>query len=107
MRLVKGQPCRVTELSNSDDAFLEPHRHEYWELVWCVDNQGSQSIDFIDYDNKVGRVFTVAPGQVHRSELVGENARYWSLPQALSKPIIAIHNWSILFLPCIKVALPT
>lgn len=43
--------------------------------MWCVDNQGSQSIDFIDYDNKVGRVFTVAPGQVHRSELVGENAR--------------------------------
>ena len=75
MRLVKGQPCRVTELSNSDDAFLEPHRHEYWELVWCVDNHGSQSIDFVDYDNKVGRIFTIAPGQVHRSELVGENAR--------------------------------
>ncbi|MEZ8629115.1 helix-turn-helix domain-containing protein [Vibrio lentus] len=75
MRLVKGQPCRVEELTNSDDAFLEPHRHEYWELVWCVDNLGSQSIDFVDYDNKVGRIFTIAPGQVHRSELVGENAR--------------------------------
>ena len=75
MRLVKGQPCRVEELTNNDDAFLEPHRHEYWELVWCVDNHGSQSIDFVDYDNKVGRIFTIAPGQVHRSELVGENAR--------------------------------
>ena len=76
VRLIKGQPCRATELSkNDDDAFLEPHRHEYWELVWCVDNHGSQSIDFVDYDNKVGRIFTIAPGQVHRSELVGENAR--------------------------------
>ncbi|MEZ8697986.1 helix-turn-helix domain-containing protein [Vibrio lentus] len=76
VRLIKGQPCRATELSkNDDDAFLEPHRHEYWELVWCVDNLGSQSIDFVDYDNKVGRIFTIAPGQVHRSELVGENAR--------------------------------
>jgi len=75
MRLVKGQPCRVEELTNSDDAFLEPHRHEYWELVWCVDNHGSQSIDFVDYDNKIGRIFTIAPGQVHRSELVGESAR--------------------------------
>lgn len=43
--------------------------------MWCVDNLGSQSIDFVDYDNKVGRIFTIAPGQVHRSELVGENAR--------------------------------
>ncbi|WP_061037672.1 helix-turn-helix domain-containing protein [Vibrio coralliirubri] len=75
MRLIKGQPCRVEELTNSDDAFLEPHRHEYWELVWCVDDLGSQSIDFVDYDNKVGRIFTIAPGQVHRSELVGESAR--------------------------------
>ncbi|MEZ8720760.1 helix-turn-helix domain-containing protein [Vibrio pomeroyi] len=75
VRLIKGQPCRAAELSNSDDTFLEPHRHEYWELVWCVDNHGSQSIDFVDYDNKVGRIFTIAPGQVHRSELVGENAR--------------------------------
>ncbi|MFM2643685.1 helix-turn-helix domain-containing protein [Vibrio chagasii] len=75
MRLVKGQPCRVEELTNNDDAFLEPHRHEYWELVWCVDNHGSQSIDFVDYDNKIGRIFTIAPGQVHRSELVGESAR--------------------------------
>ena len=40
-----------------------------------MDNLGSQSIDFVDYDNKVGRIFTIAPGQVHRSELVGENAR--------------------------------
>lgn len=75
VRLIKGQPCRAAELSNSDDTFLEPHRHEYWELVWCVDDLGSQSIDFVDYDNKVGRIFTIAPGQVHRSELVGENAR--------------------------------
>ncbi len=75
VRLIKGQPCRAAELSNSDDTFLEPHRHEYWELVWCLDDLGSQSIDFIDYDNKVGRIFTIAPGQVHRSELVGENAR--------------------------------
>ncbi|MCG9546114.1 helix-turn-helix domain-containing protein [Vibrio sp. Isolate33] len=75
VRLIKGQPCRAAELSNSNDTFLEPHRHEYWELVWCVDDLGSQSIDFVDYDNKVGRIFTIAPGQVHRSELVGENAR--------------------------------
>ncbi len=75
MRLVKGQPCRVTELTKSDKAFLEPHRHEYWELVWCVDDLGSQSIDFVDYQNKAGRIFTIAPGQVHRSESVGEHAR--------------------------------
>lgn len=75
MRLVKGQPCRVTELTKSDKAFLEPHRHEYWELVWCVDDLGSQSIDFVDYDNKVGRIFTIAPGQVHRSESLGVHAR--------------------------------
>ncbi|MGC9493548.1 helix-turn-helix domain-containing protein [Vibrio genomosp. F10] len=76
VQLIRNQLCRVIEISDEqEDPFLEPHRHEYWELVWCKENQGTQSIDFIEYKNRTNRLFTIAPGQVHRSEFVGNNVR--------------------------------
>lgn len=76
VRLILGQPCRAIEISDDeDDPFLEPHRHEYWELVWCKEDKGTQSIDFVEYENRANRLFTIAPGQVHLSEFMGNNVR--------------------------------
>lgn len=79
---VKGQPCEVIDFVKQCDQvgpyrepYLEPHRHEYWELVWCLDDTGEQQIDFIDYPNKRGRIFTIAPGQVHQSADMGNQVR--------------------------------
>lgn len=76
MHLTKGQPCKAKEIHDeADESYLEPHRHEYWEILWCMDDSGSQSVDFVDYDNKAGRFFTIAPGQVHNSAFMGKDVR--------------------------------
>ncbi|AXY03544.1 helix-turn-helix domain-containing protein [Vibrio alfacsensis] len=76
VRLILGQPCRAIELSSEqEEPFIEPHRHQYWEIVWCKEDTGSQSIDFIEYENRANRLFTIAPGQVHLSEYMGQNVR--------------------------------
>ncbi|YCO01027.1 helix-turn-helix domain-containing protein [Vibrio sp. VNB-15] len=76
VRLILGEPCRALEFSDiQEDPYIEPHRHEYWEIVWCLDDSGMQSIDFVEYDNRLGRLFTIAPGQVHQSEFMGNNVR--------------------------------
>ncbi|WP_264876441.1 helix-turn-helix domain-containing protein [Vibrio agarivorans] len=76
VRLILGEPCRAIEPPLvQEEPFLDPHRHEYWEVVWCLDDSGHQSIDFVDYDNKKGRFFTISPGQVHKSDAVGSNVR--------------------------------
>lgn len=37
VHLTKGQPCKAKEIHDeADEAFLEPHRHEYWEILWCL-----------------------------------------------------------------------
>ncbi|MDK9770485.1 helix-turn-helix domain-containing protein [Vibrio sp. B181a] len=76
LQLILGEPFRALEFSGIQEApFIEPHRHEYWEIVWCLDNSGTQSIDFIEYQNRRGRLFTISPGQVHRSEFMGKSVR--------------------------------
>ena len=71
-----NQPCKVLDLiADSDDFFAEPHRHNYWELLWCLDDKGSQGIDFVEYTNKLGRIFTISPGQVHNSSQMCDHVR--------------------------------
>ena len=75
-RLVLGEPCKAISPNNIEELpFTKPHRYEYWEVIWCLDDEGFQSIDFVDYENKAGRFFTLAPGQIHQSSLDGCNVR--------------------------------
>lgn len=76
MKLILGQPCKTVEPPlEQESAFAEPHRHEYWEIVWCLDSEGQQVIDFVEYDNTPGRIFTIAPGQVHLATDESKNVR--------------------------------
>ncbi|MDA0108837.1 helix-turn-helix transcriptional regulator [Vibrio sp. La 4.2.2] len=74
--LPKGHPCQVVDCRmESEEVFLEPHRHDYFEVIWCLDDSGSQRIDFVDYLSVKGRFFTIAPGQVHESNSLGSNVK--------------------------------
>lgn len=76
VQLSANQLCRAIEFSGEQEGpFLLPHRHEYWELVWCKEDEGTQSIDFVEYENRANRFFTIAPGQVHLSQFMGNNVR--------------------------------
>ncbi|MDK9737045.1 AraC family transcriptional regulator [Vibrio sp. D404a] len=69
VKLILGEPCKAIDSPiEQSEPYIEPHRHEYWEVIWCLNDQGTQQIDFVEYQNKVGRLFTVAPGQVHCSD---------------------------------------
>ena len=47
------------------DHLTHPHRHDHFALFFVTGGQGSHLIDFQDYELKAGRVFLIAPGQVH------------------------------------------
>lgn len=47
------------------DHLTHPHRHDHFALFFVTGGQGSHLIDFQDYELKTGRVFLIAPGQVH------------------------------------------
>ena len=47
------------------DHLTHPHRHDHFALFFVTRGQGSHLIDFEEYELKPGRVFLIAPGQIH------------------------------------------
>ncbi len=43
-----------------------PHRHNYYTIVWPVTANGSHIIDFKEYSIRPNHIFFVSPGQVHQ-----------------------------------------
>ena len=44
----------------------DPHRHNYYTLIWPFTDAGRHIIDFRDYDLAADQLFFVSPGQVHQ-----------------------------------------
>jgi len=42
-----------------------PHQHHFYTFILVTGGEGSHAIDFHDYNLKSGRLFLIAPGQVH------------------------------------------
>lgn len=42
-----------------------PHQHHFYTFILVTGGEGSHAIDFHDYKLKSGRLFLIAPGQVH------------------------------------------
>lgn len=47
------------------DHLTHPHRHDHFALFFVTRGQGSHLIDFQEYELRAGRVFLIAPGQIH------------------------------------------
>jgi AraC-like DNA-binding protein len=43
-----------------------PHRHEYYTVIWIRKGQGSHLIDFNEYELSEEQVYFVSPGQIHQ-----------------------------------------
>ncbi len=52
------------DYSNPYD-FKKLHRHDYFELIFVNQGNGSQLIDLTRYEVAAGQVFAIYPGQVH------------------------------------------
>lgn len=44
----------------------EPHRHNYYSIIWSFTATGRHIIDFIEYPIKPNQIFFVSPRQVHQ-----------------------------------------
>jgi AraC-like DNA-binding protein len=44
----------------------EPHRHNFYTVIFAIDVEGKHAIDFHEYDFESPCVFFVSPGQVHQ-----------------------------------------
>jgi AraC family transcriptional activator of pobA len=47
------------------DHLTQPHRHDHFALFFVTGGRGGHLIDFEEYELRAGRVFLIAPGQVH------------------------------------------
>lgn len=48
---------------------VEPHRHDYYHILYVKEGLGKHSIDFKLYEIKPNSIFFVSPGQVHSLEI--------------------------------------
>ena len=44
----------------------DPHRHNYYTVIWAQEGQGKHRVDFEEYPLQKNAVFFVSPGQVHQ-----------------------------------------
>lgn len=47
------------------DFVVEPHRHDYYHMMYITNGVGEHSIDFKTFEIKPNAIFFVSPGQVH------------------------------------------
>lgn len=43
-----------------------PHRHNFFTIIWVKSGSGNHLVDFTRYEISSGRIFFLAPGQVHQ-----------------------------------------
>jgi len=56
---------RLESFLKDTDRLMHPHRHDHFALFFVTAGQGGHLIDFEEYELQAGRVFLIAPGQVH------------------------------------------
>ncbi len=47
-----------------------PHRHDFYEVIWFEQAEGTQRIDFEEYPVVNGQITFLTPGQVHQLKLI-------------------------------------
>jgi AraC-like DNA-binding protein len=44
---------------------MEPHRHDFYQIIWFQHGHGIHHVDFADYPVTDNTIFFISPGQVH------------------------------------------
>lgn len=63
--LVKFEIEAITPLNEAGEISIEPHRHDYYHILYIKKGNGLHSIDFKTYEIKPNSIFFISPGQVH------------------------------------------
>lgn len=84
-----------------------PHRHHFYTFILVTEGGGSHSIDFKNYELTEGRLFLIAPGQVHAwhelHDVKGFVLLFTDSFMALSKGRNLLSSWPLFraHLPCL------
>ena len=64
-----------------DKSINNPHRHEFYEIIWFKNDGGDHLIDFQPHPIKEDSIFFIAPGRVHQLNLESKKGFCWFLPK--------------------------
>ena len=67
----KGKRQYEVEVFDSNRHFEVhyPHRHDFFEILFLTNGNGTHTIDFRDYEIKPNSIFFLSPGQIHSISL--------------------------------------
>ncbi|TRX48608.1 helix-turn-helix domain-containing protein [Fulvivirga sp. M361] len=59
----------LEELVDEFEFVNQPHRHDFYDILFITEGTGTHTIDFITYEVKPCSIFFLTPGQVHSWDL--------------------------------------
>lgn len=66
----KGFDIKVLEKLVDDFQFTsQPHRHDFYNILFIEEGTGTHTIDFVTYEVKPSSIFFLTPGQIHSFNL--------------------------------------
>lgn len=97
---------------DNNKIIVDPHRHDYYHIMYVKNGIGKHSIDFKTYEIKPNTIFFVSPGQVHSLKINSEaegyvisfNSEFYLLNDSLQKlldfPFFhSFNNTPVIYLP--------
>jgi AraC family transcriptional activator of pobA len=66
--MYEGHPASfvIRTMEHMDGVVEDPHRHNYYTLIWIISGTGKHIIDFREYAFEPDSIFFVSPEQVHQ-----------------------------------------
>jgi len=80
-------------LSN-ERMFYPAHRHDFYELVFFTEGNGTHRIDFTDYPIAPNRIYFLSPGQIHEMKSQGRKGYVIAFSKEILYHIQTIENLS-------------
>ncbi len=71
-----------------DDLVNNPHRHEFYEILWFKNDGGEHIVDFHSFGVKKDMIFFLAPGMVHQMDLTDKDGYLIAFSQNIISKII-------------------
>lgn len=78
----------------------DPHRHDFYVIIWVKEGEGKHTIDFETYDLKQDSLFFLSPGQIHQVETYNR-PKGWAM--SFSKDFLLMNDISLNFMNNINI----
>jgi AraC-like DNA-binding protein len=92
-KLDKLQQFGMIQISkNHQEQFFQPHRHDFYEIIYITDGYGKHMIDFQSYELVPNSVHLIRPSQIHQWENMKFTNEYDGYIFLFSKDLLPISN---------------